>query len=359
MHIPIDLPTVHDFFAAADRAKLRIFHKERNHWGCNGYKCVEFAFASEAFLREANAALFCQSGVLPLPSAENKRTTAARTRPEVAVTSQLNLRPDSDITKRTPSASKIFYCGYPLQNLQPLLFPDFSSRGTYLPGQYSSDRDIILYGMHGGCKATYEDIEQSFKGTTLLVNGKPGGNIVAEFPHLKKFYQLGGPVVDTDRSMKVYYAIIIYAGLQNDLHQRIIGAVPRPTWNGKIHKLIYMQSHCVPYRQKAALELSSALALDVQSGGKCTLDNENVSHIDMQSLCNITHGDWIDNWKIFENYKYCLVMENTKVDGYIAEKLLLAFLGGCLPIYWETEEEFDIFNEGAFLYYEPGVTVMT
>ncbi|KAL9183009.1 hypothetical protein ACHAXT_004796 [Thalassiosira profunda] len=28
---------IHDFFAAADRATLRIFHKERNHWGCAGY----------------------------------------------------------------------------------------------------------------------------------------------------------------------------------------------------------------------------------------------------------------------------------------------------------------------------------
>ena len=50
-------------------------------------------------------------------------------------------------------------------------------------------------------------------------------------------------------------------------------------------------------------------------------------------------------------------MENTKVDGYITEKLMLAFLGGCLPIYWGTEEVFDIFNKRAFLYYEPGVTV--
>lgn len=82
MHVTeiADLPAVHDFFAAADRAKLRIFHKERNHWGCDGYLCVEYAFASEAFLREANAALLCPSGVLPLPSAEMKPKTATRHR---------------------------------------------------------------------------------------------------------------------------------------------------------------------------------------------------------------------------------------------------------------------------------------
>ena len=41
------------------RAKLRITHKERNQWGCDGYRCVEYALVSEAFLREANGAVMC------------------------------------------------------------------------------------------------------------------------------------------------------------------------------------------------------------------------------------------------------------------------------------------------------------
>ncbi|KAL7530585.1 hypothetical protein ACHAWF_003438 [Thalassiosira exigua] len=48
-----------DFFEAIDKAKLRIFHKERNHWGCDGFRCVEYAFASESFLHEANRAVLC------------------------------------------------------------------------------------------------------------------------------------------------------------------------------------------------------------------------------------------------------------------------------------------------------------
>ncbi|KAL9180529.1 hypothetical protein ACHAXT_010982 [Thalassiosira profunda] len=32
-----------NFFSSADQAGLRIFHKERNHWGCDGYTCVEYA----------------------------------------------------------------------------------------------------------------------------------------------------------------------------------------------------------------------------------------------------------------------------------------------------------------------------
>ena len=51
--------SIENFFLAADRASLRIFHKERNHWGCGGYKCVEYSFVSESFLREANRDAMC------------------------------------------------------------------------------------------------------------------------------------------------------------------------------------------------------------------------------------------------------------------------------------------------------------
>ena len=47
------------FFHTLDKAKMRIFHKERNHWGCNGYLCLEYAFVREEFLRAANKAAIC------------------------------------------------------------------------------------------------------------------------------------------------------------------------------------------------------------------------------------------------------------------------------------------------------------
>lgn len=49
------------FFSGADKAKLRIVHKERNQWGCDGFRCVEYAFVSESFLREANEAVVCST----------------------------------------------------------------------------------------------------------------------------------------------------------------------------------------------------------------------------------------------------------------------------------------------------------
>jgi hypothetical protein len=56
LHQSID---VNNFFAAADKAGYRITHKERNHWGCDGYKCVEYGLVSEDFLRRSTSAAIC------------------------------------------------------------------------------------------------------------------------------------------------------------------------------------------------------------------------------------------------------------------------------------------------------------
>lgn len=35
---------IQTFFQTMRSAGYAVFHKERNHWGCNGYTCVEYAF---------------------------------------------------------------------------------------------------------------------------------------------------------------------------------------------------------------------------------------------------------------------------------------------------------------------------
>ncbi|KAL3810040.1 hypothetical protein ACHAXA_009453 [Cyclostephanos tholiformis] len=56
---PRSAKMIYDFFLAADRAKFRIIHKERNNWGCNGHRCVEYVFVSESFLRYVNGNVVC------------------------------------------------------------------------------------------------------------------------------------------------------------------------------------------------------------------------------------------------------------------------------------------------------------
>ena len=45
-------------------------------------------------------------------------------------------------------------------------------------------------------------------------------------------------------------------------------------------------------------------------------------------------------------------MENSYNHGYITEKLFNGLLAGCIPIYYGTEEVFDIFNSNAFIYWD-------
>lgn len=45
-------------------------------------------------------------------------------------------------------------------------------------------------------------------------------------------------------------------------------------------------------------------------------------------------------------------MENTKMDGYITEKIIAAFAGGAIPIYYGTTEIFRVFNRLAFVFYD-------
>lgn len=69
-----------------------------------------------------------------------------------------------------------------------------------------------------------------------------------------------------------------------------------------------------------------------------------------------TYND--DKWLYLKNFKFNICPENTSAKGYITEKILDSFVGGCIPIYWgggkkEWIEE-NIFNPNAFLYYEEG-----
>lgn len=65
-----------------------------------------------------------------------------------------------------------------------------------------------------------------------------------------------------------------------------------------------------------------------------------------------------DKWEYLKKFRFNICPENTSSKGYVTEKILDAFVGGCIPIYWGGEKkewiEPEIFNPEAFLYYEEG-----
>ena len=62
---------------------------------------------------------------------------------------------------------------------------------------------------------------------------------------------------------------------------------------------------------------------------------------------------WTANREVYSDYTFCLAMENSITPNYLSEKIVMAFLAGCIPVYYGTHEVFDVFNRKAFVFWDP------
>ncbi len=103
--------------------------------------------------------------------------------------------------------------------------------------------------------------------------------------------------------------------------------------------LAYVSSKCIKERQAMFKEILS-IRKDAHALGKC-LNNRKP---------DIKRYDYTSNNLIFQKYRFVLCMENCQKKGYITEKILNAFLGGAIPIYWGCDESVEMFfNKNAFI----------
>ena len=268
------------------------------------------------------------------------------------------------VTSPKTPRGKLFVCGWSLPVLQEALFPEFKSSTTYLRNSTVSQDDLILFGMHGHCdgegrkfKVKPEYIEQHFPGKSLYVNGEPFGNVVEDYPTYDHLYQVGLVHVDGENkhTVRVFYTAVVLLEKFNATERNwVLDPSQRPKWNGRFHSIMYMSARCSTKRQAAALALSGVVP--IVFGSRCKVDNTRNGTFMIQDPIKrkefrLTRETWWDNLHIYRNYKYCLSMDISDRVGYISEKLLMAFLGGCLPIYWGTREVFEIFNKDAFIFY--------
>eukprot|EP00533_Pseudo-nitzschia_delicatissima_P012002 CAMPEP_0197270032 /NCGR_PEP_ID=MMETSP1432-20130617/6560_1 /TAXON_ID=44447 /ORGANISM="Pseudo-nitzschia delicatissima, Strain UNC1205" /LENGTH=238 /DNA_ID=CAMNT_0042735275 /DNA_START=49 /DNA_END=765 /DNA_ORIENTATION=- len=114
--------------------------------------------------------------------------------------------------------------------------------------------------------------------------------------------------------------------------------------------LIYAAGNCVGFRDDAFLALSSISPANF--GGRCKGpkggDWTNRTKVEN----NVRLANWQANVDFYSGFRFCLVMEHAKEPAYVTEKILMAFLGGCIPIYYGSELVFDIFNRDSFVYYD-------
>jgi len=245
----------------------------------------------------------------------------------------------------------IYACGWDAIALN--IFPDFTYRGLWsTSGKSYTEKDIIVVDLHSPCVPTgdwqlsFDHMAEIFPGKILYVNGESVGN-VDDYPEMdpnKRSFQIG-PFPDSSQSTQVYLAAMTLFVIEADKWSWIFDPNARQINTGKHQAIAYFVSNCIPYRQNAAKELSNIAV--VHHGSGCHVESENTKQMEME------HHHWSSNWKLFRDYKYCLVMENTAdQSGYITEKIVMAFLGGCIPIYYGTQEVFDIFNPESFIFYD-------
>lgn len=119
----------------------------------------------------------------------------------------------------------------------------------------------------------------------------------------------------------------------------------RHTNKNRKHMLAYCSSHKTENREKIFNRFVELVGEEnCHSFGKCygkyKRTNRKLAGWD-------AHGT--DLLSVYSEYNFVIAMENTNVPGYITEKIMNAYSGGAIPIYWGTSEVNEFFNKDSFV----------
>ncbi len=119
--------------------------------------------------------------------------------------------------------------------------------------------------------------------------------------------------------------------------------------------LIYLNHHCVPYREEAFNRVFDISKMHPEFGavhsGGCSGSH---SETKMPNFEQIYRGVSRDeaNRKLFQKYKFVMCMESHPIEGYLTEKLVNAFLGFAVPVYFGGQATKNIFQKDSFIFYD-------
>lgn len=235
------------------------------------------------------------------------------------------------LSKKNP---KIFWCEYG-KDFAHWLFPDFEVRQLILHKKYNKC-DILVGGW--GCS-------QSFAGPVVYVDGERGnGRIMQVQP--KDLYL--GPLGNFKAPNLMWVPVPAVRSLLSNLKLENAGVnfkeMEKPNF------MAYMQSNCVPHRENAFNRFVHETIIRNVSRphalGRC------YGHFKNLKVGKIVRWNHHVNRDIYKSYKFVLAMENANFGGYVTEKIVNAFMGGAIPIYYGTLDIFKLFNKDAFVYYD-------
>ena len=166
------------------------------------------------------------------------------------------------------------------------------------------------------------------------------------------YFEIGAVAGGRVNELQVYFAAIAIDQISDseniDAMQMLVGNTPRSSGQ---HFMLYLSSHCIRHRERAFDQLTEAAAARGRelpvAGGKCH------GSVAISKVAG-PRTTWYAAFEAYSSYKFGLTIENTVQDAYITEKILNAFLGGAVPVYYGTTKIFELFNKDAFVYYDPG-----
>jgi len=274
-------------------------------------------------------------------------------------------RGDPNIT-----VSNIFMCSYDVRSLHESIFPEHATQLKNaitiqgLPNIQSllknaSEYDMVICGSVSPCDGWRKNqvkgkwFEDNFKGNVIYYNGEPnsGDPWITSIPFERQFH-LGYGRKDGCQNI-VFPFLSRFLNSERSLWPYILQEHKKPH-STREHFLIYTNKNCVGFREDAFDSIALANnTTNIFYGGKCsgslTKKSSNVTNVKHYAMGD--HGRYFGNSVHMRRFRFCLVMESSNLPGYITEKILNAFIGGCIPIYYGTDIVFDIFNPRAFIYY--------
>lgn len=192
------------------------------------------------------------------------------------------------------------------------------------------------------------------------------------------------PNEGNNKNVHVYPGVMLFYAsrfMRQPLEQltKLVDLAQKPT-NTQQNFIIYIQSHRVGARERAVSLLSKSLydatGEPMHIGGKCqgnpTPHPESATNALLELYC-IPHDNLAEypqlhildeedvgrrnkfhrNDIVFSQYQFSVCFENSDRDGYISEKILHAFFGGSIPVYWGSNKDvMKLFNPDSFIYYD-------
>ena len=234
--------------------------------------------------------------------------------------------------------------------------PDYAMR-PYTQHEHGSKNDILIVSNHRNC-AQFDN----FAGIILHINFEP------PLPYLCKpqpnvywlgpWYVTGGSeesILMTQhfgRTIPMFLLSFVYSNMILWYPHMFMDNIPQRISNDYTSRkfAIYASTNCVNYRDTAYRLINSIGDDRVHIGGSCP-----VRHVRPPTISpwKTPRRTYIDNIPVYSHYRFVLCMENTKSIGYVTEKILYAFMSGAIPIYYGSNDIFNIFNKDAFIWFDP------